>query len=98
MCVHVSWAYAGKMPILSDRGLLQDNTLADRPMVELLTMLMHMLDVARHSASARGSGGQALSQLVLILADGRFHEKESLRRVVEVRFTSSSAPEDWLAG
>ena len=55
-------------------------------MVELLTMLMHMLDMARHSASARASGGQALSQLVLILADGRFHEKESLRRVVEVHF------------
>ena len=68
-------------------------------MVELLTMLMHMLDMARHSASARGSGGQALSQLVLILADGRFHEKESLRRVVEVHLhVVSSTPKDWLAG
>ncbi len=63
---------------------MQDNTLADRPMVELLTMLMHMLDMARHSAQ-RGGGSPALNQLVLILADGRFHEKESLRRVVEVR-------------
>lgn len=64
---------------------MQDNTLADRPMVELLTMLMHMLDLARHSASQRAGGSAALQQLVLILADGRFHEKESLRRVVEVR-------------
>jgi hypothetical protein len=63
---------------------MQDNTLADRPMVELLTMLMHMLDLARHSASQRAGGSAALQQLVLILADGRFHEKESLRRVVEV--------------
>ena len=63
---------------------MQDNTLADRPMVELLTMLMHMLDMARHSAQC-GGGSPALHQLVLILADGRFHEKESLRRVVEVR-------------
>lgn len=66
--------------------LVQDNTLADRPMVELLTMLMHMLDMARHSAAG---GGPALNQLVLILADGRFHEKESLRRVVEVRMPAS---------
>ena len=64
-------------------AVLQDNTLADRPMVELLTMLMHMLDMARHSAQHSG-GSPALHQLVLILADGRFHEKESLRRVVEV--------------
>ena len=74
------------MQVLRESGLSQDNTLADRPMVELLTMLMHMLDMARHSASARAAGGQALSQLVLILADGRFHEKESLRRVVEVLY------------
>jgi len=67
--------------------MMQDNTLADRPVVELLTMLMHMLDMARHSASRVG-GSPALNQLVLILADGRFHEKESLRRVVEVCYMS----------
>jgi midasin len=66
---------------------MQDNTLADRPMVELLTMLMHMLDLARHRASQGPVGNAALQQLVLILADGRFHEKESLRRVVEVHCT-----------
>jgi hypothetical protein len=53
-------------------------------MVELLTMLMHMLEVARHSAAAPGGSGQTLHQLVLILADGRFHEKDSLKRMVMV--------------
>lgn len=53
-------------------------------MVELLAMLMHMLDLARHNAAASG-GAQQLQQLVLVLADGRFHEKDSLRRMVMVR-------------
>ena len=75
-------------------GVVQDNTLADRPMVELLTMLMHMLDMARHSAQ-RGGGSPALNQLVLILADGRFHERDSLRRVGEVH--SQPAPPHILA-
>ncbi|EIE25917.1 hypothetical protein COCSUDRAFT_12734, partial [Coccomyxa subellipsoidea C-169] len=67
--------------VLSALRFDQDNTLADRPMVELLTMLMHMLDLARANAAAHGSA-QQLHQLVLVLADGRFHEKDSLRRMV----------------
>ena len=54
-------------------------------MVELLTALAHMLDLARARAGAGTGAGQALHQLVLILADGRFHEKDSLRRMVAVR-------------
>lgn len=64
---------------------LQDNTIADRPMVELLTCLTAMLEEARQgsaSSGASGFGSEDLHQLVLIVADGRFHEKESLRRVV----------------
>ena len=52
-------------------------------------MLMHMLDLARHNAAAQGSGGQGLHQLVLVLADGHFHEKESLRRMVMVDIFNS---------
>jgi midasin len=71
----------------------QDNTLADRPMVELLTGLAHMLDLARARASSGSSAaGQALHQLVLILADGRFHEKSSLRRMVAVRARAGLSP------
>ena len=65
-------------------SFLQDNTIADRPMVELLAALQHMLGEARQRSGAGGPGGGALQQLVLILADGRFHEKEALRRAVQV--------------
>ena len=55
-------------------------------MVELLTSLMHMLDDAQHSrSSGSGYGSSDLQQLVLIVADGRFHEKDGLKRLVTVR-------------
>ncbi|KAG2499138.1 hypothetical protein HYH03_002721 [Edaphochlamys debaryana] len=62
----------------------QDNTIADRPMLQLMESLDPMLDAARHSSGAGGigAGTQDLAQLVLVLADGRFHEKESLHAAV----------------
>ncbi|GLI68780.1 hypothetical protein VaNZ11_013272, partial [Volvox africanus] len=62
----------------------QDNTIADRPMLQLMASLDHMLATARHSCGVGGigAGTQDLAQLVLILADGRFHEKESLHAAV----------------
>eukprot|EP00198_Chlamydomonas_reinhardtii_P014222 XP_001703559.1 predicted protein [Chlamydomonas reinhardtii] len=62
----------------------QDNTIADRPMLQLMASLDHILASARHSSGAGGigAGTQDLAQLVLILADGRFHEKESLHAAV----------------
>lgn len=62
----------------------EDNTIQDRPMVQLMTSLTHLLDVARHRSGAGGIGvgTQDLHQLVLVIADGRFHEKESLRAAV----------------
>ncbi|KAK9820997.1 hypothetical protein WJX81_006213, partial [Elliptochloris bilobata] len=69
--------------VLSQMRFAQDNTIADRPMVELLAALRVMLDEARARAGSSGPGGGALQQLVLILADGRFHEKEALRRAVQ---------------
>lgn len=57
----------------------QDNTIEDEPIVDLLHYLTRMLDFkARHSTAP--SGRNDLQQLVLVIADGRFHEKESLRR------------------
>ncbi len=54
-------------------------------MQELLTSLMHMLDEAQHLHSAgSGFGTSDLQQLVLIVADGRFHEKDGLKRLVTV--------------
>jgi len=62
----------------------QDNTIQDRPMEALMAALSHALDGARHRAGAGGIGaGTAdLHQLVLVLADGRFHEKEGLAAAV----------------
>ena len=68
----------------------QDNTIADRPMMELLAALRAMLDEARARAGSAGPHGGALQQLVLILADGRFHEKEALRRAVQARAPMAS--------
>ena len=76
---------------------MQDNTIADRPVVELVTSLNHMLDKARHSAAAGSLAPTALSQLVLIVSDGRFHEKESLRRIVVVSLLSEELPSLFLS-
>ena len=70
---------------------LQDNTIADSPMVELLTSMQHMLEQARVRTIGVGSPHD-LHQLVIIVADGRFHEKESLQRVVAVRLLTCSPP------
>ncbi|KAL0049173.1 hypothetical protein WJX82_008148 [Trebouxia sp. C0006] len=67
--------------IMAQMKFDQDNTIADNPMVELLTSMQHMLEQARVRSVGVG-GSQDLHQLVIIVADGRFHEKESLQRVV----------------
>ena len=62
---------------MSQFTFAQDNTLADQPVVGLLTHLDASLEAAR--VESRG-GSETLQQLCLIIADGRFHEKEALRR------------------
>ncbi|XP_059643593.1 midasin [Cornus florida] len=67
--------------MISSLTFKQDNTIADEPMVDLLKFLNNLLDAA--VANARLPSGQnPLQQLVLIIADGRFHEKENLKRCV----------------
>ncbi|XP_078434368.1 midasin-like protein isoform X2 [Wolffia australiana] len=67
--------------ILSSLSFKQDNTVRDEPVVELLGFLDRVLDQA--VARARlPSGVNPLHQLILIIADGRFQDKESLRRRV----------------
>lgn len=63
--------------MISSLSFKQENTIADEPVVDLLKYLNNMLDAA--VAKARLPSGQnPLEQLVLIIADGRFHEKVSL--------------------
>ncbi|KAK9282811.1 hypothetical protein L1049_011033 [Liquidambar formosana] len=67
--------------MISSLTFKQENTIADEPVVDLLKYLNNMLDAA--VANARLPTGQnPLQQLVLIIADGRFHEKENLKRCV----------------
>ncbi|KAK4741715.1 hypothetical protein SAY87_025303 [Trapa incisa] len=67
--------------MISNLTFKQENTLVDEPVVDLLKHLNGMLDA--NVAKARLPSGQnPLQQLVLIIADGLFHEKESLRRCV----------------
>ena len=64
--------------LVSQFTFSQDNTLADQPVVGLLKSLDKQLSAARENL--RGGAGDSLQQLCLIIADGRFHEKEALRR------------------
>lgn len=60
--------------MISSLSFKQDNTIADEPVLDLLKYLNNMLDAA--VAKARMPSGQnPLNQLILIIADGRFHEK-----------------------
>jgi midasin len=70
--------------LVSKLTFRQDSTLADRPMVTLLESLHQQLSLARENSSSRGSAdaGSNLQQLVLIIADGQFHEKEALSKVM----------------
>lgn len=60
--------------IMSNFSFKQDNAIVDEPLVDLLKYLNNMLDNAV-SRARMPSGQNPLNQLVLIIADGRIHEK-----------------------
>lgn len=64
------------LQMISSLSFKQDNTITDEPVVDLLKYLTNMLDAA--VVKARSPSGQnPMHQLILIIADGRFHEKVS---------------------
>lgn len=67
--------------MISSLTFKQENTIADEPVVDLLKFLNSKLDTAVTNARLP-SGQNPLQQLVLIIGDGRLHEKESLKRCV----------------
>ncbi|KAL1551716.1 midasin-like isoform X1 [Salvia divinorum] len=67
--------------MISSFTFKQENTIVDEPMVDLLKYVNNMLDAAVMQARSP-SGCNPLEQLVLIIADGRFNEKEKLKRRV----------------
>ncbi|XVF74359.1 hypothetical protein PTKIN_Ptkin13bG0104300 [Pterospermum kingtungense] len=67
--------------MISSLTFKQENTITDEPVVDLLMFLNKKLDAA--VSNARLSSGQnPLQQLVLIIGDGRLHEKENLKRCI----------------
>ncbi|CAN6310923.1 unnamed protein product [Urochloa humidicola] len=87
--------------MISTLSFEQDNKIEDQPVSDLLTHLNTMLDTA--VARARTPSGQnPLEQLILIISDGKFHEKENLRRHVRdvlnrkrmVAYVLLDSPED----
>ena len=69
-------AYVEQM--ISSLSFNQDNTIANDPMVDLLMYLNTMLD-ATVGRSRTTFGQNPLHQLILIIADGRFHDKVSVQ-------------------
>ncbi|EEC67090.1 hypothetical protein OsI_33882 [Oryza sativa Indica Group] len=67
--------------MISSLSFEQDNKLEDEPVADLLMHLNTMLDTAV-ARSRTPSGQNPLQQLVLIISDGKFHEKENLKRCV----------------
>uniref|UniRef100_J3N351 Midasin n=1 Tax=Oryza brachyantha TaxID=4533 RepID=J3N351_ORYBR len=69
------------MNMISSLSFEQDNKLEDEPVADLLKHLNTMLDAAV-ARSRTPSGQNPLQQLILIISDGKFHEKENLKRCV----------------
>ncbi|KAJ3690228.1 hypothetical protein LUZ61_019392 [Rhynchospora tenuis] len=67
--------------MISSFSFKKDNTIKDEPVVDLLKYLNGMLDMAV-VRSHMPSGQNPLHQLVLIIGDGQFPQKENLRRYV----------------
>lgn len=70
--------------MISNLTFEQENTIADEPVVDLLKYLTNKLDTAVVKARLP-SGRNPLQQLVLIIADGRFHEKVD-KKIVFILF------------
>ena len=66
--------------VMSKLKFDQDNTINDKPMVDVLTSIDQILEKESRALSMGLSGRSSLQQLVILLADGRFHERDALQR------------------
>ncbi|KAL5697769.1 hypothetical protein ACHQM5_028886 [Ranunculus cassubicifolius] len=69
------------MKMISSLKFEQENTIEDKPVLDLLMYLNNKLDSAETN-SRLPSGQSPLQQLVLIISDGFLHEKERVKRYV----------------
>jgi len=73
------WSDAAAQGVMSKLRFGEDNTLHDVPVLDMMRCVNSLLTRERHAASASAA---RLSQLLLVVADGRFHEKDALWRIV----------------
>lgn len=67
--------------MISGLTFKQENLIEDEPVVNLLRNMNEMLENLA-STRRQSSGSNPLQQLVLIIGDGKFHEREKLKRSV----------------
>ncbi|XP_010530743.1 PREDICTED: midasin-like [Tarenaya hassleriana] len=76
-----SFSREAGIKMISGLTFKQENLIKDEPVVNLLSHLNEMLDSSA-TKTRFSSGSNLLQQLVLIIGDGKFHEKEKLKRSV----------------
>lgn len=69
------------MQMISNLTFKQENLIEDQPVVNLLRNMNEMLENLA-STRRQSYGSNPLQQLVLIIGDGKFHEREKLKRSV----------------
>jgi hypothetical protein len=82
-CIFINHWFLCPLDLLGACGG-QENTVADTPLQDLMSWLLHMLGEAAGRAAPPGGTHQNLHQLAIILGDGHIHEKDNLRRLVAV--------------
>lgn len=85
----VPWSDASAAAALAALRFQSDNTLRETPLLDMLRTVKTTFQIQREAVS--GSAAVSLpSQLLLILADGHFHERLALQRVVREASGDSS--------
>lgn len=69
------------MQMISGLTFKQENLIQDEPVVNLLRNMNEMLENLANTRR-QSYGSNPLQQLVLIIGDGKFHEREKLKRSV----------------
>ena len=79
------WTDAAAARTLAQLRFDADNTLVDTPVLDLIATMGGVLQRERAARTRPALSAHAdLSQLLLIVADGHFHERDAVRRAVRI--------------
>jgi midasin len=93
------WTDAAAQAALGKLRFDADNTLVDTPVLDVVRTVGGMLEEERNRSQRRAAAAaqhKGLSQLLLIVGDGHFHEREALRRAVLEASRSADGSENGL--